>query len=74
MSDIMCYFELLRSDYHLQCGFNNIKIQILAALHNNFTKFLPQGSTCVCPNYMSRQSDINEKMRAILIDWLIEVL
>ncbi|XP_020091672.1 cyclin-B2-2-like isoform X2 [Ananas comosus] len=28
---------------------------------------------CVCPNYMSNQFDINEKMRAILIDWLIEV-
>jgi hypothetical protein len=26
-----------------------------------------------CPNYMSRQSDINEKMRAILIDWLVDV-
>ena len=23
--------------------------------------------------YMTKQSDINEKMRAILIDWLIEV-
>ncbi|XXG71885.1 hypothetical protein AAC387_Pa07g1110 [Persea americana] len=30
-------------------------------------------SGCVCPNYMCNQSDINEKMRAILIDWLIEV-
>nr|PNR48423.1 hypothetical protein PHYPA_012899 [Physcomitrium patens] len=29
--------------------------------------------SCVPPDYMSRQSDINEKMRAILIDWLIEV-
>ncbi|XP_008789359.2 G2/mitotic-specific cyclin-2-like [Phoenix dactylifera] len=28
---------------------------------------------CVNPNYMSNQFDINEKMRAILIDWLIEV-
>ncbi|OAY82978.1 Cyclin-B2-2, partial [Ananas comosus] len=28
---------------------------------------------CVCPNYMCNQFDINEKMRAILIDWLIEV-
>ncbi|XP_072968281.1 cyclin-B2-2-like isoform X1 [Typha angustifolia] len=28
---------------------------------------------CVCPNYMSNQLDINEKMRGILIDWLIEV-
>lgn len=26
-----------------------------------------------CPNYMSRQNDINEKMRAILIDWLVDV-
>ncbi len=25
------------------------------------------------PGYMERQEDINEKMRAILIDWLIEV-
>lgn len=29
--------------------------------------------SCVSPDYMNRQSDINEKMRAILIDWLIEV-
>jgi hypothetical protein len=29
--------------------------------------------SCVPADYMSRQSDINEKMRAILIDWLIEV-
>ncbi|OIV92665.1 hypothetical protein TanjilG_18016 [Lupinus angustifolius] len=28
---------------------------------------------CVSPNYMAKQCDINEKMRAILIDWLIEV-
>ncbi|KAJ3672315.1 hypothetical protein LUZ60_007036 [Juncus effusus] len=28
---------------------------------------------CVNPSYMSNQLDINEKMRAILIDWLIEV-
>ncbi|KAG4214182.1 hypothetical protein ERO13_A01G105300v2 [Gossypium hirsutum] len=28
---------------------------------------------CVPPNYMAQQHDINEKMRAILIDWLIEV-
>ncbi|CAM0908610.1 unnamed protein product [Alopecurus aequalis] len=29
--------------------------------------------SCVSPSYMSRQTDINEKMRGILIDWLIEV-
>ena len=27
----------------------------------------------VSPNYMGRQEDISEKMRSILIDWLIEV-
>lgn len=30
-------------------------------------------TSCVRPDYMSSQGDINEKMRAILIDWLIEV-
>lgn len=30
-------------------------------------------SGCVSPDYMTNQCDINEKMRAILIDWLIEV-
>ncbi|KAF7143083.1 hypothetical protein RHSIM_Rhsim05G0047700 [Rhododendron simsii] len=32
-----------------------------------------QDSGRVSPNYMMRQFDINEKMRAILIHWLIEV-
>jgi cyclin B len=32
-----------------------------------------QSSGCVSPTYMDRQFDINEKMRAILVDWLIEV-
>ncbi|WMV27826.1 hypothetical protein MTR67_021211 [Solanum verrucosum] len=29
--------------------------------------------SCVPPNYMEQQFDINERMRGILIDWLIEV-
>ncbi|KAH9301742.1 hypothetical protein KI387_013325, partial [Taxus chinensis] len=29
--------------------------------------------SCVPPDYMSKQVEINDKMRAILIDWLIEV-
>ncbi|KAI4327829.1 hypothetical protein L6164_020246 [Bauhinia variegata] len=29
--------------------------------------------SCVSPAYMDQQFDINERMRAILIDWLIEV-
>lgn len=32
-----------------------------------------EASSCVPPNYMDRQQDINERMRGILIDWLIEV-
>ncbi|KAJ7966969.1 Cyclin [Quillaja saponaria] len=32
-----------------------------------------ESSSCVPSNYMAQQSDINEKMRGILIDWLIEV-
>ncbi|KAL6543448.1 G2/mitotic-specific cyclin-1 [Orobanche hederae] len=30
-------------------------------------------SGCVSPGYMAEQFDINERMRAILIDWIIEV-
>ncbi|XP_057974416.1 G2/mitotic-specific cyclin-2 isoform X2 [Malania oleifera] len=30
-------------------------------------------SSCVSPKYMAQQFDINERMRGILIDWLIEV-
>lgn len=32
-----------------------------------------QSSSCVSPDYMAQQIEINHKMRAILIDWLIEV-
>ena len=32
-----------------------------------------QAKSCVKTDYMSSQQDINAKMRAILIDWLIEV-
>lgn len=32
-----------------------------------------EAETRVAPDYMSRQSDINDKMRAILIDWLVDV-
>ncbi|RLM74004.1 cyclin-B2-1 [Panicum miliaceum] len=32
-----------------------------------------EAKSCVKPDYMSSQQDINTKMRAILIDWLIEV-
>jgi len=32
-----------------------------------------QKLSCVPPNYMDNQQDLNERMRGILIDWLIEV-
>ncbi|KAL3527286.1 hypothetical protein ACH5RR_011942 [Cinchona calisaya] len=32
-----------------------------------------EGCSYISPNYMAQQFDINEKMRAILMDWLIEV-
>ncbi|KAF5946935.1 hypothetical protein HYC85_017163 [Camellia sinensis] len=32
-----------------------------------------ESSSCVWPNYMGQQFDINERMRGILVDWLIEV-
>ncbi|KZV58158.1 hypothetical protein F511_02751 [Dorcoceras hygrometricum] len=32
-----------------------------------------ESSCCVLPGYMAQQFDINEKMRSILVDWLIEV-
>ena len=40
---------------------------IYTELNKNEGKYLPN------PNYMSRQKDINHRMRAILIDWLIDV-
>ncbi|KAL6582004.1 hypothetical protein OROMI_006018 [Orobanche minor] len=33
-----------------------------------------ESKSCVPPTYMAHQFDINERMRAILIDWLIEKL
>ena len=32
-----------------------------------------EGATSVGPTYMTSQTDINDKMRAILVDWLVEV-
>ncbi|GER49720.1 cyclin [Striga asiatica] len=40
-------------------------------IHDYYLK--TERTSCVPPNYMAHQSDINERMRGILIDWLIEV-
>lgn len=37
------------------------------------SSLLSQGKYLAPPTYMTQQTDVNEKMRAILIDWLIEV-
>ena len=41
--------------------------EICTELYGSEEKYLPD------PNYMAKQKDINHRMRAILIDWLIDV-
>ena len=41
--------------------------------HHGFACSDAQGLKHASPSYMSKQTDINAKMRAILIDWLVEV-
>lgn len=40
-------------------------------MYHNYRK--AEGVRAPNPNYMSKQTDITEKMRAILLDWLVEV-
>ncbi|KAL8194086.1 hypothetical protein R6Q57_026328 [Mikania cordata] len=46
-------------------------VEYVEDLYANYRRM--ESSSVVSPNYMTQQSDLNEKMRAILIDWLIEV-
>ncbi|WCJ32797.1 Cyclin B2 2 [Euphorbia peplus] len=46
-------------------------VDYIEDLHASYRKMESYG--CVSPDYMTQQDDINERMRAILIDWLIEV-
>ncbi|MCL7023153.1 hypothetical protein MKW94_014846 [Papaver nudicaule] len=46
-------------------------VEYIDDIYSHYKK--TEHSSCVSPNYMVQQSDINEKMRAILVDWLIEV-
>jgi hypothetical protein len=48
-------------------------LQLLLSFQYYQCGALWQAKSCVRPDYMSSQQDINSKMRAILIDWLIEV-
>jgi hypothetical protein len=47
-------------------------MEMLYVLNTDMLLFM-QAKSCVKLDYMSSQEDINAKMRAILIDWLIEV-
>ncbi|XP_055803341.1 G2/mitotic-specific cyclin-2-like [Solanum dulcamara] len=46
-------------------------VEYVGDLFANYRKMEVYG--CASPNYMAQQVDINERMRSILIDWLIEV-
>ncbi|XP_050267881.1 G2/mitotic-specific cyclin-2-like isoform X1 [Quercus robur] len=46
-------------------------VEYINDLYTNYKK--AESSSCASSNYMSQQSDINDRMRGILIDWLIEV-
>ncbi|CAN1781858.1 CYCB2-3 [Linum perenne] len=55
------------------CDKNNplAAVEYIEDLYTFYRK--AEGSSSVPPNYMAQQFDINERMRGILIDWLIEV-
>ncbi|KAG5069625.1 G2/mitotic-specific cyclin-1 [Glycine max] len=55
------------------CDANNplAVVDYIEDLYAHYRKM--EGTSCVSPDYMAQQFDINERMRAILIDWLIEV-
>ncbi|XP_055811741.1 G2/mitotic-specific cyclin-2-like isoform X2 [Solanum dulcamara] len=46
-------------------------VEYIDDIHAYYKKI--ESSSSAPPNYMEQQFDINERMRAILIDWLIEV-
>ncbi|KAL3321769.1 hypothetical protein AABB24_039403 [Solanum stoloniferum] len=46
-------------------------VEYIDGIHAYYKKI--ESSACAPPNYMEQQFDINDRMRAILIDWLIEV-
>jgi cyclin B len=58
---------IIKGDLENEQGVAEYVPGILDHLFNEETAFMPQ------PTYMESQVDINAKMRAILIDWLVEV-
>ncbi|MED6133791.1 G2/mitotic-specific cyclin-1 [Stylosanthes scabra] len=70
MEDIVVEEPLVDID---GCDANNTLavVDYIEELYAHYRKM--ESASCVSPNYMAQQFDINERMRAILIDWLIEV-
>ncbi|GAB4833007.1 Cyclin-B2-4 [Ancistrocladus abbreviatus] len=54
------------------CDKNN-PLAVPEYVHDIYAYYKEIEASCVPPNYMELQGDINERMRGILIDWLIEV-
>ena len=46
-------------------------VEYVNEIYDHF--FATEGKSGPSANYIARQADINEKMRAILVDWLVEV-
>ncbi|KAL9661423.1 hypothetical protein QQ045_026247 [Rhodiola kirilowii] len=46
-------------------------VEYVDELYANYKEL--ESSSCASPNYMDKQTDINDRMRSILFDWLIEV-
>ena len=54
---------------------SNNNSQHVSEFKQNIREYLQQKECYyqVSPNYLDKQSDLNEKMRSILVDWLVEV-
>ncbi|XP_058213833.1 G2/mitotic-specific cyclin-2-like isoform X1 [Rhododendron vialii] len=68
--------EDVEEDHVLDIDSSDVKdplavVEYIESIHAHYRGTEDSGR--VSPNYMMRQFDINEKMRAILIHWLIEV-
>ncbi|KAF9609908.1 hypothetical protein IFM89_019001 [Coptis chinensis] len=58
----------------IDCGDSENPLAVVEYVEDIYSFYKSsESSSCVSPNYMAQQYDINERMRAILIDWLIEV-
>ncbi|KAI4325781.1 hypothetical protein MLD38_031148 [Melastoma candidum] len=58
----------------IDCNDKNNQLAAVEYVEDLYSQYRKtEGLSCVPPDYMARQVDINENMRAILVDWLVEV-